>query len=160
MSSFRNLIDAIGGINIDVKERLPIGGQNSDLSDVKGWIEVGQQKMDGYTALWYARSRHTTSDYDRMRRQHEVEKAVLAQVEPATVLTRFQSIASAGKKMVRTDIPSAMLSQYVDLATKAREKGIGELRLVPPTVDVIHPNFTAIREMVKESFVIDEVKEQ
>jgi polyisoprenyl-teichoic acid--peptidoglycan teichoic acid transferase len=160
MGSFQNLIDAIGGINIDVKERLPIGGQNSDLSDVKGWIEVGQQKMDGYTALWYARSRHTTSDYDRMRRQHEVEKAVLAQVEPATVLTRFQSIASAGKKMVRTDIPSAMLSQYVDLAVKAREKGIGELRLVPPTVDVIHPNFPAIREMVKESFVIDEVKEQ
>jgi LCP family protein required for cell wall assembly len=160
MGSFQSLIDAIGGINIDVKERLPIGGQNSDLSDVKGWIEVGQQRMDGYTALWYARSRHTTSDYDRMRRQHEVEKAVLAQVEPATVLTRFQSIASAGKKMVRTDIPSAMLSQYVDLATKARERGIGELRLVPPTVDVIHPNFSAIREMVKESFVIDEVKEQ
>lgn len=160
MSSFQNLIDAIGGITINVQERLPIGGQNSDLSDVKGWIEVGQQKMDGYTALWYARSRHTTSDYDRMRRQHEVEGAVLAQVDPATVLTRFQSIASAGKKMVRTDIPSAMLSQYVDLATKARASGIGELRLVPPAIDVIHPKFPAIREMVKESFVIDEVKEQ
>lgn len=159
MASFKDLIDALGGIDINVKERLPIGGQLDDLSDVKGWIEAGQQHMDGYTALWYARSRHSTSDYDRMRRQHEVEQAVLSQVEPATILTRFQAIASAGKKMVRTDIPSTMLSQYVELAGKARAIGIKELTLVPPLIDVIHPNFTAIREMVKESFVIEEVKE-
>lgn len=153
MASFTELIDAIGGIDINVQQRLPIGGQLDDLSDVKGWIEAGQQHMDGYTALWYARSRHSTSDYDRMRRQHEVEQAVLNQVDPATILTRFQAIASAGKKMVRTDIPSAMLSQYVDLATKARAIGIKELSLVPPTIDVIHPNFSAIHEMVKKSFV-------
>jgi LCP family protein required for cell wall assembly len=159
MASFTELIDALGGININVKERLPIGGQLDDLSDVKGWIEAGQQHMDGYTALWYARSRHSTSDYDRMRRQHEVEQAVLSQIEPGTVLTRFQGIASAGQKLVRTDIPSAMLSQYVELAGKARALGIKELSLVPPNVDVIHPNFSAIHEMVKKSFVIDEVKE-
>jgi LCP family protein required for cell wall assembly len=159
MASFKDLIDALGGIDINVKERLPIGGQLDDLSDVKGWIEAGQQHMDGHTALWYARSRHSTSDYDRMRRQHEVEQAVISQVEPATILTRFQAIASAGKKMVRTDIPSAMLSQYVDLAVKARSIGIKELTLVPPLIDVIHPNFTAIREMVKESFVLEEVRE-
>lgn len=159
MASFKELIDALGGIDINVKERLPIGGQLDDLSDVKGWIEAGQQHMDGYTALWYARSRHSTSDYDRMRRQHEVEQAVLSQVDPATILTRFQAIASAGKKMVRTDIPSAMLSQYVDLAGKARTLGIKELSLVPPAIDVIHPNFSAIHDMVKESFVVQEVKE-
>ena len=159
MASFKELIDALGGIDINVKERLPIGGQLDDLSDVKGWIEAGQQHMDGYTALWYARSRHSTSDYDRMRRQHEVEQAVLSQVDPATILTRFQAIASAGQKMVRTDIPSAMLSQYVELASKARSIGIKELSLVPPVIDVIHPNFSAIHEMVKESFVVQEVKE-
>ena len=159
MASFKELIDALGGIDINVKERLPIGGQLDDLSDVKGWIEAGQQHMDGYTALWYARSRHSTSDYDRMRRQHEVEQAVLSQVDPATILTRFQAIASAGQKMVRTDIPSAMLSQYVELAGKARSIGIKELSLVPPVIDVIHPNFSAIHDMVKESFVVQEVKE-
>ena len=159
MSSFSKLIDALGGIDINVKQRLPIGGQLDDLSDVKGWIEAGQQHMDGYTALWYARSRHSTNDYDRMRRQHEVEQQVLKQFEPGTVLTRFQAIAAAGKQMVRTDIPSAMLSQYVDLAGKARSLGIKELSLVPPAIDVIHPNFPAIHEMVKKSFIADEVKE-
>ena len=152
MASFTELIDALGGITINVKERLPIGGQRDDLSDVKGWIEAGKQHMDGYTALWYARSRHSTSDYDRMRRQHEVEQAVLSQIEPATVLTRFQQIASAGQKLVRTDIPSPMLAQYVELAGKARAIGIQELSLVPPKIDVIHPNFSAIHEMVKRSF--------
>ncbi|BDS50826.1 hypothetical protein RKACHI23_10880 [Rhodoluna lacicola] len=152
MASFTELIDALGGITINVKERLPIGGQRDDLSDVKGWIEAGKQHMDGYTALWYARSRHSTSDYDRMRRQHEVEQAVLSQIEPATVLTRFQQIASAGQKLVRTDIPSPMLAQYLELAGKARAIGIQELSLVPPKIDVIHPNFSAIHEMVKKSF--------
>jgi LCP family protein required for cell wall assembly len=156
MSSFSKLIDALGGIDINVQQRLPIGGQKDDLSDVKGWIEAGQQHMDGYTALWYARSRHSTNDYDRMRRQHEVEQQVLKQFDPGTVLTRFQAIAAAGKQMVRTDIPSAMLSQYVDLASKARSQGIKELSLVPPNIDVIHPNFPAIHEMVKKSFVINE----
>jgi hypothetical protein len=52
-----------------------------------------------------------------------------------------------------------MLSQYVDLATKARTLGIKELSLVPPAIDVIHPNFSAIHDMVKESFVVEEVKE-
>jgi anionic cell wall polymer biosynthesis LytR-Cps2A-Psr (LCP) family protein len=88
-----------------------------------------------------------------MRRQHEVENAVLKQMDPGTVLTRFQQIASAGKQMVRTDIPSAMLSQYVDLALKAKSLGIKELSLVPPSIDVIHPNFSAIHDMVKQSFV-------
>jgi LCP family protein required for cell wall assembly len=151
MSAFTQLIDALGGIDIDVKERLPIGGQLDDLSDVQGWIEAGQQHMDGYTALWYARSRHSTSDYDRMRRQHEVENTVLQQLDPANVLTRFQSIAAAGKKLVKTDIPSGMLAQYVQLAGEARKQGLKELSLVPPAIDVIRPDFTAIHAMVKKA---------
>jgi LCP family protein required for cell wall assembly len=149
MAAFSSLIDSLGGIDINVKQRLPIGGQRDDASDAKGWIEIGQQRMDGYLALWYARSRHLTSDYDRMRRQHEVENAVLKQIEPANVLTRFQDIAAAGTKLVKTDIPGPMLSTYVELATKARKHGIEPLALVPPLVDQVRPDFAAIRTMVK-----------
>jgi LCP family protein required for cell wall assembly len=152
MSAFTALVDALGGVTIDVKERLPIGGQREDLSDVQGWIEVGNQHMNGFTALWYARSRHTTSDYDRMRRQKEVQEAILNQVEPVNVLTRFQQIAAAGEKLVRTDIPSPMLGRYVDLATQARSLGIESLELVPPTIDVVRPDFQAIRQLVQASF--------
>ncbi|MEY4986114.1 MAG: hypothetical protein RLZZ359_1000 [Actinomycetota bacterium] len=57
MAAFESLVDALGGVDINVKQRLPIGGQNDDLSDVQGWIEPGKQHMDGRTTLWYARSR-------------------------------------------------------------------------------------------------------
>jgi LCP family protein required for cell wall assembly len=152
MAAFTQLIDSLGGIDINVQQRLPIGGQREDLSDVKGWIEAGQQHMDGYHALWYARSRHTTTDYDRMRRQHEVEAAVLKQMDPANVLTRFQAIAGAGQKLVKTDIPSGMLATYVDLAIKAKSQGITSVELVPPTVNVIHPNWDEIHAMIKKAF--------
>ena len=151
MASFAQLIDSLGGIDINVKQRLPIGGQKDDASDAYGWIEVGQQHMDGYHALWYARSRHLTTDYDRMRRQHEVENAVLKQMDPANVLTHFQAIAGAGEKLVKTDIPSAMLSVYVDLAFKAKKHGIKSLGLVPPFVNEIHPDFKEIRAKIKST---------
>jgi LCP family protein required for cell wall assembly len=151
MAAFESLVDALGGVDINVKQRLPIGGQNDDLSDVQGWIEPGKQHMDGRTTLWYARSRHNTSDYDRMARQREVQNAILQQVDPANVLTRFREIANAGEKLVKTDIPSGMLSTYVDLAIKAKEFGIKPLELVPPTIDVVWPNYKQIHSLVAKT---------
>ncbi len=152
MAAFSSLIDALGGIDINVQQRLPIGGQRDDLSDVKGWIEAGQQHMNGYTALWYARSRHSTNDYDRMRRQHEVEDQVLKQMDPANVLSRVQSIMSAGKELVKTDIPSGMLFEYKNLAGKAKAFGIKSLNITPPNYDPVYPNFAKIHADIKAKF--------
>jgi LCP family protein required for cell wall assembly len=147
MHAVSKLIDALGGVTIDVKQRLPIGGQADDASDAKGWIEAGKQHMNGYTALWYARSRHTTSDFDRMRRQKEVEQAVLDQMNPATIFTRFQEVATAGKQLVMTDVPKDMLSTYLDLAIKAKKKGMKVLDLVPENgYHPGNPNYTKIRQ--------------
>ena len=152
MAAFSSLIDALGGIDINVQQRLPIGGQKDDLSDVKGWIEAGQQHMDGYTALWYARSRHSTNDYDRMRRQHEVEDQVLKQMDPANVLSRVQQIMSAGKELVKTDIPSGMLFEYKNLAGKAKAYGIKSLNITPPVYDPVYPNFGKIHADIQAKF--------
>ncbi len=152
MAAFSSLIDALGGIDINVQQRLPIGGQKDDLSDVKGWIEAGQQHMNGYTALWYARSRHSTNDYDRMRRQHEVEDQVLKQMDPANVLSRVQQIMSAGKELVKTDIPSGMLFEYKNLAGKAKAYGIKSLNITPPVYDPVYPNFAKIHADIQAKF--------
>jgi polyisoprenyl-teichoic acid--peptidoglycan teichoic acid transferase len=152
MAAFSSLIDALGGIDINVQQRLPIGGQKDDLSDVKGWIEAGQQHMNGYTALWYARSRHSTNDYDRMRRQHEVEDQVLKQMDPANVLSRVQQIMSAGKELVKTDIPSGMLFEYKNLASKAKAYGIKSLNITPPVYDPVYPNFAKIHADIQAKF--------
>lgn len=154
MAGFKHLIDAVGGIDINVTQRLPIGGHldaNGVQTGVRGWIEPGLQHMDGHTALWYARSRHTTSDYDRMQRQRQVEDAMLAQMDPANVLSHFREIAAAGRQLVTTDIPNGMVSQYIDLAFKAKKLGIKKLELVPPTIDVVYPNYQQIRSLIQEN---------
>ena len=141
MHGFADLVDALGGVDITVKERLPEGGGPSYDGQpaeewASGWIEPGPQRMDGETAQWYARSRYTTSDWDRMRRQRELQTAILAQATPSTVLTRFSEIVGAGKNLVQTDIPDSLLPYLVDLGVKAKDQEIQDLELTPEGVGI------------------------
>jgi LCP family protein required for cell wall assembly len=154
MQGFVDLIDALGGIQVDVQQRIPINGgvdRNGQPINVDGWIEPGEQKLDGYHALWYARARHGTSDYDRMSRQREVQQALLSQFQPATVLSKFQAVASAGVQTVDTDIPQGALAAFVDLAAKAKSQQITSLELVPPTYDNVYPDYDAMRAAVAQA---------
>jgi LCP family protein required for cell wall assembly len=154
MAGFSDMVNALGGVTINVTERLPInGGQAADGTpiNVQGWINPGVQHMNGYTALWYARSRHSTNDYDRMARQRQLETAILAQFSPSVVLSKFQAVADAGKQIVKTDIPQSMLGLFVTLADKARTHKVSQLELVPPTVNEIEPNFPQIRALVTQA---------
>lgn len=157
MQGFANLIDALGGIEIDVPERTPIGANTFDdgtPADPIGYIEAGPQRMNGETALWYARSRYGSSDYDRMQRQRQVQEAILRQFEPANVLLRFQAVAGAGGDVVSTDIPQAMLSYFVELAAKTRELPVQTIDFVPPQVNEESPDFAEIQARVDEALVI------
>lgn len=156
MDGFSDMIDALGGVDMNVQERLPIGGQideyTGELVNVSDWIEPGQQRLDGFTAQWYARSRYgsTNGDYDRMQRQRELQAAILAQMNPANVLLRFQEVAAAGTQLVQTDIPESMLGRFVDLASKAREHQPVNVELVPPAVDPEQPDYATVRGLVAE----------
>ena len=151
MQGFVELIDALGGIEVDVQQRIPINGGEDAAGqpiNVDGWIEPGQQRLDGYHALWYARARHGTSDFDRMARQREVQEAVLSQFQPATVLASFQQVAAAGVQTVDTDVPQAALTAFAELAVKARSQPVTSLELVPPTYSNLDPDFDAMRAAV------------
>jgi len=153
MQGFVSLIDALGGVDITVAQRLPIeGGEGADGQpiDVQGWIEPGPQHLDGYTALWYARARHGTSDFDRMARQRELQLALLDQMDPANVLLRFDEIAAAGGALVTTDIPQPMLSHFVGLALLAQESTVRSLDFVPDDWSTSHPDFPRMREAVEQ----------
>jgi anionic cell wall polymer biosynthesis LytR-Cps2A-Psr (LCP) family protein len=113
-----------------------------------GWIEKGKQHMDGRTALWYTRSRHNTNDYDRMKRQREVEAKVLKKVDLQTLVFRFGAIAGASSKLVRTDIPLGSVPELMDLALKAKSKGIKSLQLSYPTIQADNPDFWLMRKLI------------
>lgn len=156
MHGFASLVDALGGVDINVTERLPKGGppEGVDPRDVDswaiGWIEPGQQHMDGDTAQWYARSRYTTDDFSRMKRQRELQEAILAQFTPQVVLTRFQDVAAAGADIVQTDLPQSLIPALVDLAVKAKEQPVQTLELTPAGgIDEYNPDYAYIAQLVQ-----------
>lgn len=149
LAGFRDLLNAVGGITLDVGKRVPIGGIGSPI---KGYIEVGKnQRLDGYRALWFARSRAGATDYERMTRQKCVMTAMLNQLSPQKVLTKFQGIAKASKKVVNTDIPSGELGTFTDLALDAKKLPVSSFSAVPPLIRTSNPDFDLIRTKVAEA---------
>ncbi|WP_235830597.1 LCP family protein [Arthrobacter cheniae] len=165
MGGFEQLVDAMGGIRIDAGGWVPITAAEIPGTDPirhyppDGWIRPGVQTLDGYHALWYARSREFVTDYDRISRQQCVQQAMIAQLDPATLLTRFQSIAAAGTQIVETDLPQDQLASFVDLAIKAKGQETRRLTIGPPDFGtpaenfVTYPEFDLIHSRVQEMFV-------
>ncbi|WP_241974956.1 LCP family protein [Cryobacterium mannosilyticum] len=151
MQGFAQLVDALGGVDITVDHRVPVHTDDT-FTEVLFWFEPGRQHMDGYHALWYARSRHDTSDYDRMVRQRQMQEAILAQASPANVLTKFQAVAKAGSQVVKTDIPQGMLGYFVNLASKTKTLPIKSVELIPDNnVDPENPDYGVIRDLIATS---------
>ncbi|TCC45714.1 LytR family transcriptional regulator [Kribbella capetownensis] len=149
LAGFRDLLDAVGGITLDIGKRVPIGGGSSPI---KGYIEAGKDRhLDGYHALWFARSRAESSDYERMARQKCVMSAMLNQLSPQTVLTKFQGIAKASKQVVQTDIPAGELGTFTDLALDAKKLPVSSFSAVPPLIHTGDPDFELIRTKVAEA---------
>jgi LCP family protein required for cell wall assembly len=149
IAGFARLLDAVGGITVDVGQKVAIGGIGSPI---KGYIQPGRnQHLDGYHAMWFARSRVQSSDYERMTRQKCVMTAMLNQLSPQKVLTKFQSIASASKEVVQTDIPAGELGTMTDLALDAKKLPVSSFSPVPPLIRTGDPDFGLIRTKVAEA---------
>jgi len=131
LKGFSSIVDAIGGLDITVQRRTPIGG---NATPIRGYIEPGVQHLDGYHALWYARSRVGSTNYERMARQRCVVTALVRQMDPKTVLLHFGAIAQASKGLFRTDIPQAALADLADVAVKTKQEKITSVNFVPPLI--------------------------
>ena len=148
LHGFRDLVDAVGGIDIKVGQRLPIGGVGGPIT---GWIERGHQHLDGFETLWYARSRATSDDYSRMARQKCVMNAMLRQLDPTTVVTNFADIAKAGKQVIATSIPRSEISTFVSLSLKAKSLPVSSVSFVPPKINTGDPDWDLMRQMVEDA---------
>ena len=81
LEGFKDLVDAVGGVTLNVRQPIPVGGLGDDVT---GYIEPGMRKLDGHDTLWFARARDDSDDYSRMARQKCVMSAMLQQVSPQT----------------------------------------------------------------------------
>lgn len=146
MGGFRSLIDAMGGIRLDIAKPVPIGGGSTKI---KGYIEPGKnQLLDGYHALWFARSRAESNDYERMVRQKCVMSAMVRQLDPMTVATKFVELSEASRDILRTDVPRGEVVELAELALKVRYQKIASVNFSPPLIISADPDFRLIRETV------------
>ena len=148
LAGFRGLVDAVGGVTLNVRERIPVGLPGDRFYS---HIEPGVRKLDGFETLWFARARHDSDDYSRMARQKCVMAAMLDQLSPKDVLTHFSDIAKASSAMVSTNIPSSEVDRFIDLALKAKGQKISTVSLVPPAIVTAHPNLRKVHRMVQNA---------
>jgi LCP family protein required for cell wall assembly len=153
LAGFRGLVDAVGGVTLDVRQPIPVGGLGSDVT---GYIKPGVRKLNGYDTLWFARSRDSSDDYSRMARQKCVMNAMLHQLSPQKVLTNFEKIAHASSAMISTDIPASEVDRFMELALKAKGQPVSTLSLVPPLVNTADPDISLIQRKVKEAIAKSE----
>ena len=157
LKGFEDLVDAVGGITMDVYRRVPIGGGHVKIY---GYVEAGKNRhLDGREALWFARSRSDSSDYDRMVRQKCVMNAMLDQLDPASVLTNFNKIAAAGKEVVATSVPPSEVGAMMDLAQRAKKLPTSSLAVVPPLIQPGAPDFDVIKQAVAAKIAKSEAKD-
>jgi LCP family protein required for cell wall assembly len=158
LRGFEGIIDALGGIQIDVAERVPIGG-NADNPNVpvEGYIEPGVQVLNGHQALWYARSRTDTNDYVRMSRQRCVLGAILNQADPANVLFNYTELAASAESTLATDIPQGSLNAFVQLGLRAKSQPVTSVQFIPPLIpNTADPDFQLIRATVEQAIEASE----
>ncbi len=139
--AFVKVVDTLGGIDVIVPEDIvdsQYPGPNYSYETFV--IHAGPQHLDGETALKYARSRHSTSDFDRSARQQLILKAIaekageaglatspgkitsFLQILSENVLTTmsFQEILGAGKiadRMERGNVISVHLNNQTGYST-------------------------------------------
>jgi polyisoprenyl-teichoic acid--peptidoglycan teichoic acid transferase len=147
---FIKIIDALGGVNIDVECALP---------DIK--LVPGMYHMNGEEALRYARSRKSTNDFDRGRRQRKVVMALWDQALTLDIVTRLPQMWLAMADSFRTDLP---LEEVINLAylgttmerqrirSKAIDASMTQSWTTPEGAMVLLPREDRIRAMLQSFF--------
>lgn len=164
---FRKIVDTLGGVDIPVScpytdWRLIDPGYNPENEN--NWylytVNPGVVHMDGDLALWYARSRQKSSDFDRGRRQQEVLRAIFTQALQAGTLTRIPELYGNVKDSVETDLGLGDLLQLALYAPKMTNADIRSYYIRPPYVSswitsggayVLSPNQALLSQLLTEA---------
>jgi LCP family protein required for cell wall assembly len=132
LEGFVEIIDAIGGVDIYVPERI----YDTEYPNLDGTYSVidlqpGTYHMDGEMALYYARSRQGSTDFSRMNRQRCVLQALAEQADPVTLVHELPTIVPAVERSVRTDVPVDELAAFLDLLSRVNTEEIVSIRFMP-----------------------------
>lgn len=158
MAGFSKVIDAIGGVDINVEKRMYYYDpyDEGEVADNNGLIDLkpGMQHMDGNTALQYVRFRHDEmGDIGRIERQQKFSKALLAQVASPGVIPRIPSIIEEVNAAVKTDLPLSQMLSLGKIINDAYKRGLDTQTVPgkPVYIDNLSywlPDIASMREQV------------
>jgi LCP family protein required for cell wall assembly len=152
LEGFSKMINALGGIRLNINTYIPIGGDTDRHIPPKDYLKPGpNQKLNGRSALWYARGRYGSDDFARMDRQRCVINAIIKQANPKNMLARYEDVANAGKQLVYTDIPQEVLPLMVDLSLRVKDGNVRSIVFKSGVAGFSSssPDFTLMHKRVK-----------
>jgi polyisoprenyl-teichoic acid--peptidoglycan teichoic acid transferase len=159
---FKKVVDAIGGVTVNVQVPVVDDQYPGERGTTRLYIPSGLQHMNGMQALRYARSRHTSDDFDRGARQQRLLMAMREQVDPIEIIPRIEELTNALKSAVRTDIPPEELPKMLGLASEVDTRNIRSFVFAPPLYGtqvlnsprgyIILPDTAKIRDAVDRAF--------
>jgi LCP family protein required for cell wall assembly len=113
-NGFKHLIDGAGGVDViadcplyDIFPDNPEGVTDIGFTEITGTIDIpvaGVYHLDGKHALWYSRSRKTTSDFDRSRRQQRVLRALWDKVKAQGIVSQLPTLWGELNSTIQTDL--------------------------------------------------------
>jgi LCP family protein required for cell wall assembly len=133
LNAFRDLVDAVGGVWVDVPsaiydDKYPTeDGVSPRIIDI--W--AGCQWFDGIYALAYARSRHADSDYQRMKRQQLVIGSVRKQLDPIALLPRTDELLNIASTNMWTTIARQNITLLAQVAARVDANRMYNVRIAP-----------------------------
>ena len=164
---FSRIVDTLGGVDMPVACAYTdwrLIDPSFDPFNEDNWhlytVEPGLIHMDGDLALWYARSRQKSSDFDRGRRQQEVLRALFTQALQTGTIARIPELYDTLKDAVETDLGLGDLIQLSLYAPKMTNADIRGYYIRPPYVSswitdggayVLLPNEEALQGMLTEA---------
>jgi anionic cell wall polymer biosynthesis LytR-Cps2A-Psr (LCP) family protein len=149
LDGFSSLVDALGGITVNVNYYVPIGGEPSLGILPDAYIAPGpNQHMNGPRALDFTRGRFGLTDYLRMARQRCVIQAIVKAADPVTLVRKYQELATTTKDIVSTDIPQSALDSFVDVALLVKNAEIRSLVFDQKVINPAYPDYDRMRALV------------
>jgi hypothetical protein len=125
MSGFSNIVDTVGGVNVNVTcsyRDWRLKSPALDPEKEQNWhlytVPTGARHMDGDLALWYARSRKLSSDFDRGRRQQEVLRALYREIISLGLIPRIPDLYGDLRDSITTDLALTELLSLAPLAAR------------------------------------------
>jgi len=159
---FVRIVDTLGGVDVAVE--CPLSDTFPDPDSPAGQTDVdwlpGIHHLDGKHALWYTRSRWSTNDFDRNRRQQQVLRGLYRQILTLDVIPKIPELWGVLKETVSTDLGldellylGAIGSRLDMVNVKSRFVGRGVVQswTAPNGAYVLVPYYEALAPLVSEA---------